>query len=119
MESMDTKTTALPPVFDRDALSGRFDHDQELIELVLDSFFQEIPELIQDLSAAIIQEDADAVKAAAHSIKGSAANVNAEQLKETAFELESAARNDNLNSPEPLFILIKNRFNTFAQEAGL
>jgi len=113
------KAQILSPVFDRVALSNRFGNDQELIKLVLDSFFQEIPELFEDLSNAISKKNVDAVRSAAHSIKGSAANVNAEQIKDTAFELESNAKQGDLNSAEELFIFIKNRFDTFSQEAVL
>jgi len=109
---------ALVPVFDRRTLGERFGNDQELIQVVLESFFQEIPELIENLEMAVKEKDTDTVRTVTHSIKGSAANVNAEQLKEAAFELEAAAGQGDLNSADRLFNLIQERFKIFLGEAG-
>ncbi len=115
-EQWDQIPTA-PPVFDRDTMSQRFDGDQELMALVLDSFFQEIIELLDNLDHAVAKNDAEAIRIAAHAIKGSAANVNAEQLKETAFALETAAKKGDIQGASDRLKEMKMQFNYFSGDA--
>ncbi|WDP93075.1 MAG: response regulator [Desulfobacter sp.] len=113
------EASAAPPVFDRETLAQRFGNDEELVAVVLESFFQEIPDLFDSLDSAVEENDAEAIRSAAHSIKGSAANVNAEQLKETAFELETAAHSGDLGGAAELLALMKNQFNRFSGDAQI
>ncbi|PIE61186.1 MAG: hypothetical protein CSA29_04645 [Desulfobacterales bacterium] len=103
-----------PPVFDRDTMSQRFGGDQELMRVVLESFFQEIIELLDNLDHAVANSDAEAIQLAAHAIKGSAANVNAEQLKETAFSLETAAKKGDILGASDRLKDMKMQFNYFS-----
>jgi CheY-like chemotaxis protein len=50
----------------------------------------------REISKAIQQQNAGAVAAAAHRLKGASANVSAENLRLLAAELESLGRNNNL-----------------------
>ena len=74
--------------FDKVKLFERFGNDEELIRAVLEAFFQEAPELIDGMHKAIDQENPEQVRFNAHSLKGSAANVNADILRQTAFCME-------------------------------
>jgi two-component system, sensor histidine kinase and response regulator len=62
--------------------------DAELLEEVVQVFLQTIPELLSQLNNAVRSGDAKEIAAAAHSIKGAAANIGAEVVSETARKLE-------------------------------
>ncbi len=108
-------------VFDQAGLFERFGNDEELADDVLESFFQEAEELVDNLLAAILDDnpDPETVRACAHALKGAAANVNAEQLSHAAFEIETMAGDDQL--PDALVVpdLIKGHLNRFIQEAQI
>ena len=105
------------PVFDREKCFERFGDDPELVEVVMDSFFEEISELMANLSEAVPAGDAESVRAKAHALKGAAANVNAEQLRQTAFTLEQTAGKGDIGNAESLLAAINEQLDTFTGEA--
>jgi len=62
--------------------------DRELLMEVLDTFIETIPKILDDLHNAVSNGDASRLAAAAHSLKGAAANVCAEPIRRTARRLE-------------------------------
>ncbi|HCY85077.1 MAG TPA: hypothetical protein DHV36_08080 [Desulfobacteraceae bacterium] len=116
-EDDDTEETDDLPVFDREKCYERFGDDPELVDVILSSFFEEIPELLDKLKDAVEGKEADEVKACAHALKGAAANVNAEQLRQTAFTLEKAAGQDKLEESDTLLMTIRYQLETFTGEA--
>ena len=103
-------------VFDRAGFLERFGNDEELAAEILESFLQEVEELVDNLVSAVKKEpcDPEYIKACAHALKGAAANVNAEQLRLAALDIETQADNDvqldTLAVPE-MFKEYLNRFN--------
>jgi HPt (histidine-containing phosphotransfer) domain-containing protein len=102
--------------FNKAKLSERFGNDEELIQVVLDAFLEEAPELIVKLKTALDNEDMDLIRAHAHALKGSAANVNADILKEMALDLEQDANQGQLVSISQILSDIEQEFHTFAKE---
>ncbi len=83
--------------FNKEQLWERFGHDGDMIQEILASFFQETPDLLSDLADAVEKLDIQAVSSCAHALKGSAANVNADRLKDLALSLEQdAAKKDRI-----------------------
>jgi len=109
------------PVFDRTGFLERFGNDEELAAEILESFFQEVTGLVEKLVSAVKKDpfDPEYVKACAHALKGAAANVNAEQLRVTALDIETRAGNgvqlDTLIDPE----MLKDCLNRFNEKARL
>jgi signal transduction histidine kinase/response regulator RpfG family c-di-GMP phosphodiesterase/HPt (histidine-containing phosphotransfer) domain-containing protein len=109
------------PVFDRTGFLERFGNDEELAGEILESFFQEVPGLVENLVSGVKKApfEAEYVKACAHALKGAAANVNAEQLRVIALDIETRAGNgvqlDTLIDPE----MLKNCLNRFNEKARL
>lgn len=68
----------------------------KLISEVLRLFYQNIPQLIEQLAAGARSQDASAVRQAAHSMKSSTAVVGALSLSELARDIEHAARDGTL-----------------------
>ena len=86
------RKAATGPIFDRAGLNDRLMGSEELIREVLSVFLDDIPRRIEALRLHISEGDAAAAGDQAHAIKGAAANVGGEALREIAFEVEKAGR---------------------------
>ncbi|NWH05076.1 response regulator [Desulfobacter latus] len=108
------------PVFDKTGFLERFGNDEELAGEILDSFLQEVEGLVENLVSAVKKEpfDPEYTKDCAHALKGAAANVNAEQLRRAALDIETRTGNDmqldTLVDPDMLKACL-NRFNRKAR----
>jgi len=109
------------PVFDRNNFLERFGNDEELAGEVLDSFLQEVQELVDNLVAAIKKEpfEPEDVRACAHALKGGAANVNAEQLRHAACNIEARAGDGVALDPLAVPKTLKEHLNRFIGKAHL
>jgi HPt (histidine-containing phosphotransfer) domain-containing protein len=67
----------------------RVDGDLELLEELVKTFQEDLPERIQRLKAAIDQGDSQETARSAHSLRGSLGILAAQQAQELATELES------------------------------
>jgi len=86
-EPIDSKS-----IFDYEKLAMRMGNDDELVQMVIDEFLTDVPARMDTIAKNIESNDIDAACINAHSIKGSAANLNASQTSEIAFALESLAK---------------------------
>lgn len=109
------------PVFDRTQFLDRFGNDEDLAGEVLTSFLEEVQGLVDHLVASIKKEpfDPDDVKACAHALKGGAANVNAEQLRRAAFDIETRAGDGAALDPLSVPEMLKEHLNRFNGKAHL
>lgn len=76
----------------------------DLVQKVLQLFFDNMPPELQKIKTAMVANDMDTVRHAAHSIKSAAANVGAIQLSKLALAVEHAAR-DGLPDADAVAIL--------------
>ncbi len=79
------------PVFNRGELLDRLGGNQELLKEVIQVFLNDVPLQIENLKKRLAEEEKAAVVRQAHTLKGAAANIGAERVRETAWELEQAA----------------------------
>ena len=96
----DSATTAEPcprPIFDRAGMLERLMDDKELMQIVANAFLTDIPRQIATLRGCLDSGDVRGSERQAHSIKGAAANVGGERLREAALDLEKAAGSGNLS----------------------
>jgi PAS domain S-box-containing protein len=80
------------PVYDRTGFLERLMGDEETAKVVLDIFLEDIPKQLDAVKAAMDACDPAALALAAHSIKGAAANIGGEALREAAAEIEQACK---------------------------
>lgn len=66
--------------------------------LLIDTFVQDSTDRISTLRNVIAGVDADLIRRAAHSFKGSSSNIGAPQLAALCFELEKKALGNNLEN---------------------
>lgn len=104
------------PCFLKDKLYDRFGQDTQLISIILDSFFQEAPDLLSELQTAVGDNDTEMVRTRAHALKGSAANVNAESLRQRSFEMENSAKNNETDSFQIQLEAIQTEYDRFVEE---
>jgi len=79
------------------AAMENLDGDIELLQEVLEIFQEMVPEQLNSLEAAVEAGQAAGVCSIAHSLKGSASNFCATRFVATAFELEQAGRDGELD----------------------
>ena len=90
------QTEDLPDcVFDAAAALERTGDDPELLSEILDLFRAQVPPARAAIEDAFERRDAPALERAAHSLKGAAANISAEEVHAAAWDLEEAARRVN------------------------
>ena len=89
---------AAAPVFDREDFVERLMGNQELAHRIIGGFIEDIPRQIALLAQAVNQLDADAVRIAAHSIKGASASVCGLEMREIAWKLEQTGTAGDLTA---------------------
>ena len=102
-------------IFDKNGLFERAMGDKELAQELIDLFFDHVPGKIDDLEKALEHKNNDSIKQLAHNLKGSAGNIGAIKLQETALKLENAGKANNINEAILLVSEIKHRFEAFKQ----
>jgi len=112
-------TTDSLPIFDRDALLNRLLGNESVIEPILHEFMKSTTSLMLELKTALDNADTAVAERLSHTIKGSAANIGAEVIRKTAFEMENLAKNGNLNSIEEFLPVLQANFDEFKQLTGL
>ena len=84
-------------VFDQEALLGRLLGDRQLAARVLRGFLQDVPCQLKKLRERLDDSDAPGARLQAHALKGAAATVAAENLREIALAMEQAGRAGKLD----------------------
>jgi CheY-like chemotaxis protein len=87
-------------VFDGAAFSHRLMDDLSLQQQVATNFIADMPNQIESLKQAVDSQDAEQIAAMAHKIKGAAANMAAEQMREIALDLELSAKEGEIADAE-------------------
>ncbi len=91
---------ALPPIIDFESLLKRCLGNRDLPKKLLAKFHARLPEEVSQLASAVNAGDSALVASLAHRIKGAAANLSAEPLREVAAELEALGRGGDLEDAD-------------------
>jgi len=86
------------PIFDRDGLLERAMDDADIAREIVTVFLEDIPNQIRALGAAVDAGDAATAERQAHAIKGAAASVGGEALREVASAMEKAGKAGDLDA---------------------
>lgn len=84
------------PVFDYEDFLHRIDGDVDLLKEVIEIFLEDTPALLANLYAGIRSGDAEAVERAAHTLKGSAANISAKRLQQLSHHVQQALKKNDV-----------------------
>ena len=103
---MADRDPSLHPPLDLEVLALLVDPEQGgdpvFLAEIAQLFSREKPPLLAELSTAAAAGDAAALARAAHTLKGSAANLGATRMQETATELELLGRANSTEGASPL-----------------
>jgi signal transduction histidine kinase/CheY-like chemotaxis protein len=89
---------ARPLVFDEAELRARVSGDEQLLSDVVRIFLEDCPARLTAIKAAVERRDADAIRSAAHALKGAAGNLAANGLFEAARVLERLGAESRLDA---------------------
>ena len=103
--SMVASTLVLPGIDVQDLLQ-RVEGDEDLLHMLLDEFAKQFAGAIGELRAAIEQGDAELARRLAHTLKGAAGNLSAQDLQQAALALEEEFKAGRLaGQDEPLAVV--------------
>ncbi len=85
-------------------LSGQ---DPEFELELLQLFIEDSLTQLEILGTAIANQDTESIRNIAHYLKGASANLGANSMYRSAFQLETAARDQQLDNAESFFVELK------------
>jgi len=88
-------------IFDEQSALSYTGGDRALLKEIIDVFREDYPSVIRRIERALESRNAEAVRMAAHALKGSIATVGSPAGRQTAFELEQMGRLNQLAGAEP------------------
>ncbi len=106
-QEIDMSTNQEPPAVDTEALDAiralANESAPDLLAQVVHLYLEAGPRLLDSLRSGMATGDKDAVRAAAHTLKSSSANVGASRLAELCKQLEHASRTGTFTPQTPSF----------------
>jgi len=85
-------------IWDKTAVLQRLMGNEYLLKTVIEIFIKDVPVKISEMEQAINENDCDLVCRIAHSIKGIAANLSADEVKKISSAIETCAKNYDINN---------------------
>jgi signal transduction histidine kinase/DNA-binding response OmpR family regulator/HPt (histidine-containing phosphotransfer) domain-containing protein len=92
---------------DSDALLRRLDGDEQLVTEVLHVFRDDCPTRLAAIKAAVDAKDGSQIRAAAHALKGAAANLSATSLFDAARVLEQIGADGRMADADAAWALLE------------
>ncbi len=105
--------SAPTPVIDREDALERMEGDKALLEELLVIFSEDYPSKKADIDRAVSGGDGEALRRAAHALKGAAANLSLMALRENAYQLELAGKEGRLAKAPDLIKALESEFAKF------
>ena len=103
-----------PPSLDREAIKAlaalQIEGEPSIIQRVLEAYLRGADTLLTELADALPDNDTEALRRSAHSLKSSSANVGALKLFELSRELEMACRSGILENPADQVAAIQSEY---------
>ena len=99
--------------FEEGDLPGRFDGDEELFGRLVKKFLRYVPLQIEDLKKALENSNISLIEDLAHTIKGGSALIEANSLRDCAFEIEKAGESHDLSLARTLVSKLESEYEKF------
>ncbi|WP_085815337.1 ATP-binding protein [Citrifermentans pelophilum] len=107
-----------PLAFDRADLLERLGGEEAAVEMFVAKFLTAIPEHLDHLKEAISRNDLGTIYYRAHTIAGTSANMGAPVMRELAARMESAAKIEDAEPLDALFLELLQAFSAFKSQAA-
>ena len=96
-------------IIDVECLREQFDGDKELLDEVVAIFAEDCPDRLQEASRAIAAKDSEALRRAAHSLKGAAGTLAAVEVKDLAGRIEELSKTNDFETSAQLISLLEKK----------
>ena len=110
---------SLPDAVDWDVLNGLREYQAEgepdLVQELVGMYRAETPGLLADIRAAMAAGEADKLRHAAHSLKGSSNNLGVRQVAALSAEIEKKGRSGTVEGVDALLAQLEREFERAAQ----
>lgn len=100
-------------IFDKQDALRRLDGDEALLNIVVETFLDDIPCQIEALRDAIAADNAQEARRLTHSLKGASANIGATRLQNVAMEMEERMKAGALAEIGPSLTVFIQAFEEF------
>lgn len=80
-----------------------FDHDMEIVTIVIKSFLEDCPQRLKDIKNAILEKNSKKLFDSAHVFKGAVSNFMVGPISAAAFELETMGKTNRLETAQNIF----------------
>ncbi len=97
-------------VFDPDDFMDRMMEDMDIANLIVESFLENTPPLLAAMKEYLEVGDTEKIGISAHTLKGSAGNLSASLVVETAFKMEQFSKDGNLEALKSHFTEMQERY---------
>ncbi len=117
-----TPRAAHPPVFDEQAALSHTGGDRRLLKQVIGLFRSDCPASLRRINRALRSRDSEALRMAAHAVKGAIATIGSPAGRDRAAEIEAMARSNNWIEAERAYGELRSlirRLDEALEEAGL
>ncbi len=91
-------------LFDKEEILANMDNDTEFIRSILEDSTEALPDYFNTLQSYSLNNDCANIRNMAHTMKGVAANISAPALRETCLRLETAARQNDVDTVNEIFL---------------
>jgi PAS domain S-box-containing protein len=98
------------PEFDQEALLSRVDGNTKLLRELVEIFLADSPKMLEGIRRAVSKGDADALRRATHTFRGSMSTFAARHAAEAAQKLETLAVERDIAGAREAFIEVKAEF---------
>ncbi|MCI4446086.1 MAG: Hpt domain-containing protein [Candidatus Aminicenantes bacterium] len=106
---MSEKSNFTPPINKEEALN-RIGGEEDFLNELLDIYREEFEKRYAELEKAIAEGNFQRIREAGHSIKGASANLSLPALREAAYEMEMAGKNEDLDVAQKTLKKLKMEF---------
>ncbi len=89
--------------------------NSKIIITMVESFFEELPGLIQEIEEGIRNKNYKKLDHAAHKLKGALVNFDAKEAASLALDLELMGKNEDIATAEATLIKLNNEMNRFRE----
>jgi two-component system, sensor histidine kinase and response regulator len=86
-----------PQILNRQEALERLGGDEEMLSEFLGLLLEQVDSMLPEMQQALANRDATSMERLGHSLKGAAASLGAEKLRNAAYELETLGRSGSLD----------------------
>lgn len=110
------------PALDKGVIQTILQHakgDKEIIDELLNSFYEDVNELIGQIELNLQSDNVDELRIAVHSLAGLAGTIGGVKLKEMARDTENSIKSGNIDQAKEMAVFLKPAFEEFKAQASV